>query len=49
LGKKVKIVDSTTITFKDILECVGRKAVNGKSKGGIKSHTVINADEKSQV
>jgi hypothetical protein len=47
LGKKVKIVDSTTISlFKDILECVGRKAVNGKSKGGIKSHTVINADEK---
>jgi hypothetical protein len=23
----------------------GGKAVNGKSKGGIKSHTVINADE----
>lgn len=47
LGKKVKIFDSTTISlFKDILECVGRKAVNGKSKGGIKSHTVINADEK---
>ena len=47
LGKKVKIVDSTTISlFKDILECVGRKSVDGKSKGGIKSHTVINADEK---
>lgn len=47
LGKQVKIVDSTTISlFKDILQCVGRKAVDGKSKGGIKSHSVINADEK---
>lgn len=47
LGKKIKIVDSTTISlFKDILKCVGRKATDGKSKGGIKSHTVINADEK---
>ena len=47
LGKKVKIVDSTTISlFKDILKCVGRKAADGKSKGGIKSHSVINADEK---
>ena len=47
LGKKVKIVDSTTISlFKDILECVGRKAADGKSKVGIKSHSVINDDEK---
>lgn len=47
LNKKVKIVDSTTIgLFKDILKCVGRKAADGKSKGGIKSHSVINADEK---
>jgi hypothetical protein len=23
-----------------------KKAINGKSKGGIKSHSVINADEK---
>jgi hypothetical protein len=47
LGKKIKIVDSTTISlFKDILKCVGRKAIDGKSKGGIKSHSVINADEK---
>ena len=47
LGKNVKIVDSTTISlFKDILKCVGRKSIDGKSKGGIKSHTVINADEK---
>ena len=47
LGKNVKIFDSTTISlFKDILKCVERKAINGKSKGGFKSHSVINADEK---
>ena len=47
LKKQVKIVDSTTIIlFKDILSCVGRKSKDGKSKGGIKVHTVINADEK---
>jgi hypothetical protein len=46
LNKQVKIVDSSTISlFKDILSCVGRKAKDGKSKGGIKVHTVINADE----
>ena len=31
--------------FKDVLSCVGRKSKDGKSKGGIKVHTVINADE----
>ena len=47
LKKQIKIVDSTIISlFKDILSCVGRKAKDGKSKGGIKVHTVINADEK---
>lgn len=46
LKKQVKIVDSSTISlFKDILKCVGRKAKTGKSKGGVKVHTVINADE----
>ncbi len=46
LNKQVKIIDSSTISlFKDILSCVGRKAKDGKSKGGIKVHTVINADE----
>jgi Transposase DDE domain/Domain of unknown function (DUF4372) len=46
LDKQVKIIDSTTISlFKDILKCVGRKATSGKSKGGIKMHTSINADE----
>lgn len=48
LGKNVKIVDSTTIgLFKDILEGVGRKPVSGKRKGGIKAHSLINADEKA--
>lgn len=47
LGKDVKIVDSTTISlFKDILSNVGRKPYNGKNKGGIKAHSVINVDEK---
>lgn len=46
INKQVKIVDSSTISlFKDILSCVGRKPKEGKSKGGIKVHTVINADE----
>lgn len=46
IDKDVKIVDSTTISlFKDIMQCVGRKSKSGKSKGGIKVHTVINADE----
>jgi len=46
IGKQVEIFDSTTISlFKDILKCVGRKAENGKRKGGIKVHTVINVDE----
>lgn len=47
INKQVKIFDSTTISlFQDILKCVGRKPQSGKSKGGIKAHTVINADEK---
>ncbi len=46
IRKQVKIFDSTTISlFQDILKCVGRKPKSGKSKGGIKVHTVINADE----
>jgi len=46
INKQVKIVDSSTISlFKDILGCVGRKPKDGKCKGGIKAHTVINADE----
>ncbi|MET4084283.1 hypothetical protein ABIB40_004260 [Pedobacter sp. UYP30] len=47
LKKQVKIVDSSTVSlFKAILNCVGRKPRDGKSKGGIKVHSVINADEK---
>ncbi len=46
INKQVKIVDSTTISlFKDILSCVGRNPKQGKRKGGIKVHSVINADE----
>ena len=46
IKKQIKIFDSTTISlFKDILKCVGRKPKNGKLKGGIKVHTIINADE----
>ncbi len=44
--KHLKIVDSTTISpFSDILKDVGRNAINGKKKGGIKVHTMINALE----
>ena len=46
IKKQVKIFDSTTISlFNDILEGVGRNPKNGKRKGGIKVHTVVNADE----
>jgi hypothetical protein len=42
----LKIVDSTTISlFCDILKGVGRNPINGKKKGGIKMHTMINASE----
>ena len=46
INKKIEIFDSTTISlFKDILKCVGREPQDGKRKGGIKVHTVINVDE----
>lgn len=42
--RHLKIVDSTTISlFSDILKGVGRNPLNGKKKGGIKMHTMINA------
>jgi hypothetical protein len=45
-GKDVYLIDSTTISlFKAILKCVGRKPKSGKEKGGIKVHTMLNADE----
>ena len=46
INKQIQIFDSTTIPlFQDILKCVGRKSKNGKHKGGIKMHTIINVDE----
>jgi hypothetical protein len=43
---RIDIIDSTTISlFKDILKCVGRNPVNGKRKGGIKVHTLINMQQ----
>ena len=40
------IMDSTTITlFKDILKGVGRNPENGKKKGGIKAHTIIDSQD----
>jgi len=48
LKKQVKIVDSSTISlFKEILKCTGRLSLDGKRKGGIKAHTLINVDEKT--
>ncbi|GHV35127.1 hypothetical protein FACS1894178_4040 [Bacteroidia bacterium] len=42
INKQIEIFDSTTITlFQEILKCVGRKPKNGKSKGGIKIHSII--------
>ena len=48
IDKQIEIIDSSTISlFKDILKCVGRNPVNGKKKGGIKLHSVINVDEQA--
>ena len=44
--KNLKIIDSTTISlFSDILKGSGRNPINGKKKGGIKMHTMINVLE----
>ncbi|WKZ62691.1 MAG: IS4 family transposase [Saprospiraceae bacterium] len=46
IKRQIEIFDSTTISlFQDIMKCVGRTPANGKRKGGIKMHTVINVDE----
>lgn len=46
IKKQVEIFDSTTISlFKEILKCTGRIPTDGKRKGGIKMHTIINVDE----
>lgn len=40
------IIDSSTITlFQEILKATGRPPINGKKKGGIKVHTLINTRE----
>jgi len=45
LPRGLKLIDSTTISlFKEILKTSGRKRIDGKQKGGIKAHTVIEAD-----
>ena len=46
IKKQIEIFDSTTISlYSDVMKCIGRKPKNGKQKGGIKVHTVINVDE----
>ncbi|HLW33261.1 MAG TPA: IS4 family transposase [Aequorivita sp.] len=46
INKQIEIFDSTTISlFQDIMRCVGRTPANGRRKGGVKMHTVINVDE----
>ena len=43
---RLYIMDSTTITlFKEILKGVGRIPETGKKKGGIKAHTIIDAQD----
>lgn len=38
-NRKIFAIDSTTFSlFQPIFECVGRKTIDGKSKGGVKSH-----------
>ena len=45
IAQKLYILDSTTISlFKAILKPAGRKRMDGKSKGGIKVHTLLKAD-----
>lgn len=46
LDKRLFIVDSTTISlFQEILQNAGLSSTNGKRKGGIKAHVLINAEE----
>lgn len=45
IASKLYILDSSTISlFKAILKPAGRKRNDGKSKGGIKMHTLLKAD-----
>jgi hypothetical protein len=46
INKQVEIFDTTVLTlFQEVLKSVGRNPTNGKKKGGIKMHTIINVDE----
>jgi IS4 transposase len=46
INRQVEIFDSTVMTlFQEILKSVGGKPADGKKKGGIKMHTIINVDE----
>ena len=46
LFKQLYIVDSTVFSlFKDILKVAGRPRRDGRSKGGIKAHTLVHAIE----
>jgi len=46
LTSRLYIADSTTISlFQEILKNAGRTPVNGKRKGGVKAHVLINAEE----
>jgi hypothetical protein len=45
-GSKLFIADSTTISlFQEVLRNAGRSPANGKRKGGVKVHTLIQSDE----
>ena len=45
IAERLYVLDSTTISlFKAILKPAGRKRMDGKSKGGIKVHTLLKAD-----
>lgn len=44
--ERIKIIDSTTMTlFKEILKAAGRTPTDGRRKGGIKAHTVIDSGD----
>ncbi len=46
LDKRLFMVDSTTISlFQEVLQNAGLTPANGKRKGGIKAHVLINAQE----
>lgn len=48
--KRLFMIDSTTISlFKAILKAVGRNPLDGKKKGGIKAHVLINAQENTPI